>query len=455
VPTAKVILNEVERRLHDPDNKIWPRAELFDSLNEGQRDFAAKTEALATIQAIDTPGRWYSAVGEVWELQTLRPNRSWLPFWVARGEFSGRATYRWEIEQIDGASPTNSGDCITQPWELSHRATDRILPLMLPSNHLRTRRATWNDKRLGVTSVKDLDDIRFDWWAETGLPQWMFHSPLGTKQFGIFPLSDNYLQGYILEQGDEPGSSYWLGGPRFWSGDRTYSFTVNRHTRVLKHGSGYTSDGDIEHAPDLGYHFTRNATSSGGNSLFSETSWATHAWEEELLEDSTQAASTETKSTNYAGTSSFESVDGFVANNFPNFFVLGTPRDYRGRDYNVNGSGYGVPRYLSSSDSGLALYFSHFPDALEGEADIPREIPTQLHKYLRAYVLAKAFEREGPGFNPDLAMFYWDRYNLGVKIFKKMANPTIRDLVMQRKQRQPITRRPPRVQLPPEFPRVV
>ncbi len=40
-----------------------------------------------------------------------------------------------------------------------------------------------------------------------------------------------------------------------------------------------------------------------------------------------------------------------------------------------------------------------------GESETPALVPPQMQKYLRAYVLSRAFNRQGQGYQPTLAAF--------------------------------------------------
>jgi len=268
-------------------------------------------------------------------------------------------TYKWEVEHQAGATPTNSDRCITQPWEYAHSTTDRHLPFPLAEDHIKTIRATWKQRRISGTNVKDLDFLRYQWWTDTGLPQWLWADTLGTKQFGIFPLFLGYAQSY------EVTDTAPFGTPRDYSGDRTYSFA------------------------------------------------------------------------------SFDGSQPF-----------GVPRDYSGRDYIVEEDAHGTPRLYASDVNALGMIYARIPRPLDLESETPVEIHPKLHKYLRAYVLRQAFDRQGPGRNPTLSAYYGLRYSMGLVLFRKMAFAILRDAEWQRDMFKARDFRPPRVQLPPEFPRL-
>jgi len=203
--------------------------------------------------------------------------------------------------------------------------------------------------------VREADALRYKWYTDTGLPQWLWADTLGTKQFGIFPLHAGYIQAYQLT-GTAP-----FGTPRSFSGDRTYSFA----------------------------------------SL-----------------DSTQ--------------------------------IFGIPRTFSGRDY-VAIDASGTPRGWGSTEDALGIIYARIPVPMILESESPGEVHPRVAKYLRSYVLAQAFDRQGPGKNPTLAAYYKAHYGIGLALFKKIADALMRDIQWLRETEIPSRRRPPRVQLPPEF----
>ena len=90
------------------------------------------------------------------------------------------------------------------------------------------------------------------------------------------------------------------------------------------------------------------------------------------------------------------------------------------------------------------------------ESDSPVLIPRQLHKYLRFFILGRAFARIGEGQRPDLAQHYSQLFQVGVTVFTALGNPTLIDRVYGREEFAPADQgRPPRVRLPSTFPRVL
>lgn len=114
----------------------------------------------------------------------------------------------------------------------------------------------------------------------------------------------------------------------------------------------------------------------------------------------------------------------------------------------------GTARRFTSSDDNIAilqtigsnrsLTFDSFPDL----------IPSQLRKYMRFYVLSKAFSKNGEGQRWPVATLYRDRYDRGVALFAQLKTLTTRDRTYRREESQSrSTRRPAQIRLPSNYPR--
>jgi len=120
------------------------------------------------------------------------------------------------------------------------------------------------------------------------------------------------------------------------------------------------------------------------------------------------------------------------------------------------GGFYGACRDWKSSDLSLEVtqVFSPPNDLRDDTDDFAKLLPDQALKFLRYYVLARCFGRQGEGFRPNLASHYEGRFRLGIQLFKRLLDVAHKDRDFTR---IPITareHRPPRVRLPAEFPRV-
>ena len=114
----------------------------------------------------------------------------------------------------------------------------------------------------------------------------------------------------------------------------------------------------------------------------------------------------------------------------------------------------GTVRDWRSTTSAIAAIEVVVPSLQLGEIDTPGLIPVPLQKYLRYYVLSRAFGREGEGHRPDMAVHYELRFHRGVALMRRLADAARRDHVYAREALGEVAARPPLVRLPATFPSV-
>jgi hypothetical protein len=115
----------------------------------------------------------------------------------------------------------------------------------------------------------------------------------------------------------------------------------------------------------------------------------------------------------------------------------------------------GIVKLVHSSNDNLLLLQVVGPAiAPLTEQDDLTLVPAQLAKYLRYYVLHRAFGRQGEGHQPNLALFYQRRFERGVQVLRSLGNLARRDRQYVRAPSTPSARRPATVRLPSTYPRV-
>jgi hypothetical protein len=441
MPTVDSDLDRVQARLHD-DAAIWTRAELLRWWNDGYREFLALAGAVRRYRLMDLPGRHTYALTHEWEDRhttgTVRkPTRALLATWA-------QGTVLWEAEHLAGVTPTAALEGYTQEWERAFVGeTDRHYRFSFPKNHERVYRLMWNERVLVPVSVRELDETDDAWQARVGEPRWWTTGVGRVTSVEIYEIRTDDTQAYALEFYDH-------GLPRRLSGDRTYGVAAG----TANNAYAYTTSGDADALTraatpllaGLGARITTAASTPANG-------FGTQEWEAEHLNGAT-SFTTGVQRSSYTwehqhGAAVLVLATGAVR------AVTSEDRQYLGVASDptaVRMAGRALD-WRSSADS-LAVVEVIVPDADLGEADIPTLIPSQLQKYLRFYVQARAFGRPGEGHSTILADHYQRRFMQGVALFTRLADIAHRDRVYQREMVTPPSRRIPRVSLPSEFPAV-
>ena len=197
----------------------------------------------------------------------------------------------------------------------------------------------------------------------------------------------------------------------------------------------------------LGWRFTTPAASESNG-------FAVHNWEKQILDGATANLTSVT-----IGTYRWE--QDFGAKNTVAFRV-GTVRRISSPDRQympvyLGPTGQrllGTPRDFKSSTDMVQVLQVVIPNGELAEADSPDLIPSQMLKYLRFYVLSRAFGRQGEGHNGILAAHYDRRFRDGAKKFNRIGMLAHRDIDFSRQPLRPERTTPPAPKLPPEFPRI-
>lgn len=508
-------LDKIQTRLHD-DGELWTRAELLRWWNDGYRELLAQSTAVRKFVTMDLPGRFTYSRTYAWEDRHVRGGTEWQAAYSTQSSDKA-VTYQWESEHLEGVTPTNSLDGITQQWERAYSDdTNHHYLFGLPRNSERIKRLAWNNRKIFPVVTGDLDALETGWWRKQGEPQFWTLGVGKNRQFEIFAIQTSYVQGYALNDYSSgiprqfSGRTYTAASQEKARFSNGYAFSTSGDLQALTHdgfnfqpGQGYTNDfesafvsgfdayrftwyasTDSNDAPDLTYsgtqpweiynrgtgrtlgiyswevqngatlkeqsdqslglaglgrRFTRDVSDS-------DSSFAVHVWEEELLEGETSFTASST-----IGTYQWEEIYGAQS------YVVGVGTIRRilsaSRQY-LAGHSVGAARRFGTSTSALLAHIVIIPELDLAETETPLLMPQRLLKYIRFFVLSRAFGRQGEGQRLNLAAHYLARFNAGAAFFRRFTDLAAKDRHYVRKPIEFAGRRPPRPKLPSTFPRI-
>lgn len=433
--TCEAILDKVQEFLHD-EASIWTRAELLRWLNDGYRQLVASTGGVRRFFVFDVPPRttWVGS----FEWEDRHSPGTFRKFTKSALSGTMECTFQWEVEMLEGLTPTNSNNAVTYLWEISDDI-DNHYRFALPKSNDKIHRVAFNDKKLLNGSVKELDMQASPWWHDGSEPTFWLRGLGRDNTFEVYEIETTYTQGYAIS--DEP-----FGLPRLFSGSRTYGV----QSTVLDNDYAYTNAEDpVGGSVGLGWRFTREATDSDKTNC-------TFIWEKEALEGATTFTTATTVCT-YAWEVEMAGEDSVVHFGVGALRQATSPsRQYLPQAYDTGElEVIGAARDFKSSADSISVLESIVHTRELQEDDSPALIPERMFKYLRYYVLATAFMREGEGQRPDLAQLYQARFNMGQALLTKLVQLTaadrnyVREAGMQRG-----AGAPPRPRLPSTFPRL-
>jgi len=350
---------------------------------------------------------------------------------------SMRGTTRWEVQAMghvgelptDSIQPTASGIGVTQQWErfIAGGDVDRNYDLVLPKNERAPNRVRFNNTIMLPITTLELDQVHINWPSFVGQPYWWTSGFGRVKSLEVYRIQTDYTDAYIFLYG---AGLEDRGLPRNWSGVRTYGQDL---TKVFAQNRlAYTTSGDMQYltlVTGMGYRIT--AVTSDGFDTAGNT--ACYQW---------------------------ETVMGFGD---PIAFCIGAVRELSSPDRQYfpvqRGSGVnlslGTIRDWGSSDGNFFVTYNAIPQSDLTIDQTPDLLPAQMQKYLRYYVQARAFERPGEGYRPDLSEHWETRFQRGITLMRTWMDICFEDRIYVREE-VGITemRRVPLVQLPPQYERI-
>lgn len=433
---CETILDKCQEFLHD-SAALWTRAELLRWLNDGYRQLVSQSHGVKRFFIFDVPPRTTYAGAFEWE--DRHGPGTFRKFTKAALSGSVECTYQWEVEFLEGLTPTNSNNAVTHLWELAYVGSDidNHYRFALPRSNDRIHRVAWDDKRLLGAAVKEIDLQNSPWWHDGSEPLFWLRGLGRERSFEVYEIETDYMQQYAIS--DEP-----FGLPRGFSGSRSYAVS----STVLNNDYAYTNAQDPgSYSPGLGWRFTQEATDSDKTNC-------TFVWEKEMLEGETDFTDADTVSTYAWEEEEFADLGQVHFGVGALRYALSPDRQYLPQAYDTGElEVVGAARDFKSSENSISLLESIVHTRELQEDDSPALIPERMFKYLRYYILAMAFARQGEGQRLDIAQIFHGRFLRGVALLATLTKLTNADRTYAREPIVP-TGRTPRPRLPATFPRI-
>jgi len=432
-------LDWVQSRLQD-NEALWTREELLRYYNDGYRRIMSESAAVTRFTVLDVPGRFSYTYCYDWEAKEVSGTMLQVMFPCKSGAYV--STYLWEAQELDGVTTVNSQPGLTQLWEMSEiGSVDHHFQFGLPKSHDHIKRIAYDDELLLPVAVKELDWSDQIWFRAPGEPRWWTSGVGRNRDFEIYEIVTAYSQGYAQMDSDN-------GIPRQFTGDRTYSASPD--SSVPNNAYAYTTSGDVDGlTADLGGFGVRITIQAND----AQKTFCTQQWEADQLNGNTLSTGA------IVGCFNFESIYGASVGPY----AVGCIRSIISpdREYLPMMSGaapdlmYGSIREFKSSALSVSVIETVIPDLPLTEDDLPGLIPAQMQKYLRYYVLATAYAKQGEGQRKDLAEHYEMRFQRGIGVLARIGWITRMDRVYVREEITETVVRPPRVRLPVHYPVVL
>lgn len=515
--TVELELDAISSRLLD-DERIWTKDELLDWWINGYQELLSQSAAVRRFWVDDVPGRVAYAHSQEWEDRFVTGRPWFFAVHVLDGTRSATTNWEAEFVEGVTPTASLAGITQPWERSYSGD-TDKAFRFVLPRESEKQARVAWDNRYLPPVAVKQLDALRswhrlmgrpLVWTAGKGrnrtfeiyeiLTDYTQAWEIRNGNFGVprrvtglrtythsfFAVANSWAystsgeaDAFAIPNGPfNPTSAVSADWEKAYAfGAYPYRFTMLASTdswdspsrgyagtqpwEIGNRGSGRVL-GTYPFEKQQGENVVLNQQSNGGPKLdglgirFTTSDspyYVTQAWEVEQIDGDTPDAVGA-----ILGTFSWEVLFGATVAGPALGIVrqVTTPdRQYLGICDASTGRFVGGPREWHSMDDSITVYQSYTPAFDLDIGDMPELVSEQVMKYVRYYVLSRAFGRQGEGYRPELASHYRQRYQLGVRLMQRLLDIAYKDRDWTRQPFSTGPVRPPRVRFPSNFPTVL
>ena len=440
------------------DGQLWTRAELLGYYNDGYRKLVNQAMNVKRWTVLEVPPRATYALTYAWEDRYIQNGT--FHNWTMSPSGRYACSSLFELDIAEGYSQSLVGsEGITQGWERTF-LNPAYLPFrfMLPRNHLRVVKMWYAHRLLFPLGVIELDWTYQNWYSLGNYPLAWVPGAADDRTYDLYEIQTTDTYDYAIRRDSQYFNTVSDGMLRSISGSRTYGFAYDDNASKTI-AFAWTCEGDANQLQNVGtLPYTKFFFRGPGMRVTGDPATGNyqgiHAWEKEQLNGVARAS--QTVETKPVGCFPWESRYGA----------------------SVLPLGYGPVRAIESPDrqywpivawhdqiplgklddihssNALMVLEDIEPDApLLTPGDTPGLLPPQLQKYLRCYVLFRAFNRQGEGYNPAMAELWQRRYLMGEQVLRRFGWIQRQD---KNYARQPVhvRTRPPRPHLPSHYPSI-
>lgn len=208
------------------DGELWTRQELLDAYLDAYRELLT-TASPRRWTGLSVPPQFTVTGTFPWESQFSHGGTFWQ--WTFQGATGGyAATSLWELEQMEGYTPSVGSEGISQGWERQFiNPTYTPFRFALPRNHGDIVRMWYNHRILLPVSVRELDSTYRQWTSIGNYPVAWTTGTGDDRTFEAYEVQTIPTNDYEYVW-DQP--SYYLRGMvRHISGARTYTVVNDSH----------------------------------------------------------------------------------------------------------------------------------------------------------------------------------------------------------------------------------